>query len=315
MTAKTKYSRSTWKKKQLQSSMNIPRFGSGSCSLCLDRSIPQYLNTHVSDSQTCADVHLQLALLRSDNAMCAVGQKKYQEICCGKKRSKNVLKPSLGFLAAIFLVGCIVRRLAAKRENRKENRDDNVSKDIPLPMTQKGSSMTESDSWNKSNLSEVEMPTTAYQNMDNVVLTMNRTNSRSCSRSKSRSQNRSRSRGRSQSRPHSRRREQPQSHVRTIAESDSIKQASRSRVTSESTNRSRSLSRGKQWSQDRSRGRSKSRDRQHENPNHRESLRAEYNYQFRSTGHVVENTCNPYNRHEEVQVSGDAGHLLPTQLV
>jgi hypothetical protein len=320
MTAKTKYSRSTWKKKQLQSNMNIPRLGNSACSLCVDRSIPQYLNAHVSDYQTCADVHLQLALLRYDNAMCAVGQQKYQEICCTtKKESKNALKLklSLGILAAVFLVGCILRRFVAKQKNSKQSRDEYVNKGNGLPMTHQSSSAssTGSSTCIKSHgSSELELPTTMYHNMDSVILTVNRTNSRSCSRSKSRS----RSRGRPRTRPSSRSRERPQSRTRTcgdesLSRSDST---SRSRATSETNKFPWSMSRGKQTSaQNRSRNRSKSRDRRREKTKKNPSYREEYNHQFQPTGHVIEYNINPYHRHEEVEVSSDAGPILPTQLV
>lgn len=316
MTAKTKYSRSTWKKKQLQQSMNTPHFGNNSCSLCADRSIPQDLNAHVSDLQTCADVHLQLALLRYDNAMCSVGQAQYQELCCTKKGSKHVLKSSLGFLAGIFLVGYILRKLSTKPKNGRKNRDDNGNKASAdgLPMTHQSSSGSSgSGSSNKSKgSSELESPTTTYQNMDNLAATMIQINSQSRSHSKGRPQSRSRSRGRPQSHPQSHSRDRSQSRSRTLtgslSRSDNIKRSS-SRIASDS--HQRSVSRGK-LTQNRSRSRSKSRDRR---PPPKKADGVEHDHRDWPTGHVIAYDINPYHRHEEVEVSRDAGPILPTQLV
>jgi hypothetical protein len=333
MTAKTKYSRSTWKKKQLQQSMNTPRLGNSACSLCADRSIPQNLNAHVSDSQTCADVHLQLALLRYDNAMCSVGQQQYQEVCCPKKESNHVLRSSLGFLAGIFLVGFFVKKLSASQRSGRASRDDDSNgskKGKDLLMTHQSISSSSGSGSNSSNVgshrskgsSELEMPTASYQNMDSLaMMTMKRsTTNPSRSQSRSRPQSRSRSRGRpdgrATSRPKSRPRARSQSRTMIMAEAlsrgDSIKRSS-SRVAPDS--RHRSVSRGRN-DQNLSRSRSKSRDRRRAHQDRAPSNREDqYKHHYRSTGLIVEYNINPYHQHEEVEVSSGAGLILPTQVV
>ncbi|KAG7369023.1 hypothetical protein IV203_031766 [Nitzschia inconspicua] len=311
--------------------MNTPHLGNKACSLCTDRSIPQNLNAHVSVSQTCADVHLQLALLRYDNAMCSVGQEQYQEICCPKKRSGHVLKSTVGFLAGLFIVGYLIKRLSSKGNDSRANRsiESNASSNRGkvLPMTHENSSSSRSGKSNSSGSSrskgssDLEMPTTAYHNMDIVPTIMARsTIQKSRSQSRSRPQSRSRSRGRHDVRSASRPRAQSRSRSRALRASpshtDSNKRSS-SRVRSNS--RQRSVSRGK-GSRNRSRSRSKSRDRRRHQPHSASSNREEFertyeNPGYVNPGYVVEFNVNPYQRHDEVEVSSNIGPIAPTQLV
>lgn len=312
MTTKTKYSRSTWKKKQLQQTMNTPHYGSNACSLCKDGSIPVDLNVHVTDLQTCADVHLQLALLRYDNAMCAVGQEEYQELCCPKKSSNKLkLKTSLGFLASVFLIGFIFQKLLSRRNSPHVERAENKNKKTKgLSMTHqsKSGSDTEASASNQSKgSSELEM---AYQNMDNnIALMMKRSISQPRTPSKSRPQSRSRSRGRPQNRQPRRQCASSRNHGKKMADGSSRSSSSVRRSTSRAAPDShpRSISWGRA-TQNRSRSRSKSRDcrRDHwpKNPVY-----------VVPPVHVVGYNPNPYYRHEEVEVCSNVGLILPTQLV
>lgn len=292
MAAKKKYSRSTWKKKQLQQNMNTPKLGSTGCSLCASGAIPEDLNAHVSEYQTCADVHLQLALLRYDNAMCAVGQEQYRELCCTTKSSKTAQKTSLAFIAGVALVVYILKRILSSQKHRVREHDDSSDKGDNLPMTHQRSSSSSSSSRNKrSKSSSIELPIATYHTMEDVTMIM-RSTSQSRSRSRSRPQSRSGSRGRPQSRP----RERSQSRSRALAES---------RVTS--SIKSESISRGKMQQRTRSHSRSKSRDRKAQQPHSDQYIPPPV--------HVINYNSNAYQRHEEVEVSSDIGPILPTQLV
>ena len=123
MPAKTRYKRSTWKKNQLQQNMNTPRLGNKACRLCPSGSGDQSstnLNAHVSDSQTCADIHLQLSLLRYDNAMCSVGQEQYGEICCTEPPSSS--SSPLSFKGSVFVVGAVIVALCLRNKFQQRAR-------------------------------------------------------------------------------------------------------------------------------------------------------------------------------------------------
>ena len=123
MPAKTRYKRSTWKKQQLQQNMNTPHLGNKACRLCPSGSGDQSstnLNAHVSDSQTCADIHLQLSLLRYDNAMCSVGQEQYGEICCTEPPSSS--SSPLSLKSSVFVVGAVIVALCLRNKFQQRAR-------------------------------------------------------------------------------------------------------------------------------------------------------------------------------------------------
>ena len=96
---------------------STPSLGSNGCSLCADLSIPTNLNAHVTDSQTCADVHMQLAMLRYDNAMCATGQEQYGELCC-KASSQIGFKTALAFMVGALLSGFVLKNVVSRKSRR-----------------------------------------------------------------------------------------------------------------------------------------------------------------------------------------------------
>jgi hypothetical protein len=293
MPAKTKYSRSTWYKKQLQQNMNTPHLGNNACSLCSDGSIPPDLNVHVTDSQTCADVHLQLALLRYNNDLCAVGQEKYGDICCPKK-TQIKMKSTLGVTIGAIFIGYVLKRIITRRRNRRlgKDSDDDGNGDV-LPVTRTSS---------QSSGSELEIPKTIYKKMaDDDYDSKPRSTSRSHSRPRSRARSRAREEQRSQSRSRS-------SGVATVDTSSRSSSTRRSRKGTGSI-----LSRGKSRSQSRprsqSRSRSKSRTRERSRGQHHERP------QSYIPNVMMKNNNNQYYRHEEVEVSSATGPILPTQLV
>ena len=300
MPAKTKYSRSTWNKKQLQQNMNTPHLGNSACSLCFDGSIPPDLNVHVSDSQTCADVHLQLAMLRYSNDLCAVGQEKYQDICCPQKKQLK-MKSTVGLTVGAIFIGYVLKRIINKRRNRRLGKDcdDDDNGDV-LPVTRTSS---------QSSGSELEIPKTIYKKMADEYDPKQRSTSRSRSRSRSRAQSRPRDEQRSQSRSRS---------ASGVAADTSSRSSStrKSRKSSGNSSRLRSSSRGKSRSQSRprsqSRSRSKSRTRERSRGQHHERPQS---YIPNAMMKNNNNNSNQYYRHEEVEVSSDIGPILPTQLV
>jgi len=124
----------TWRKHtNVETNTGTPRLGSKGCSLCYDRSIPEYLNAHVNESQTCADIHLQLAMLRYDNAMCAVGQDKYQELCCAKVTELGG-KSMLGLVAGVVVAGFFLSKIFTIRKRRVEQKMES-GESVELPRT------------------------------------------------------------------------------------------------------------------------------------------------------------------------------------
>jgi len=167
--AKTKYSRSTWNKNTLSANLNTPRTGSKGCSLCADRSIPANLNAHVTDSQTCADVHLQLAMLRYDNAMCATGQEQYQELCC-MVESPGGFKTALAFMVGALATGFILKKIVSSKSRRIEQEQEDVEEcndDLPGTVSfNSRSSRSSHGNSHDSRTSEVEMPSSCYHKME-----------------------------------------------------------------------------------------------------------------------------------------------------
>jgi len=98
------------------------------CSLCSDGSNPNNLSYHVNDGQTCADVHLQLSMLRYDNAMCSLGQQKYAELCCAG--SSGFFYSRWGFVMGAAVVGFFLTRGFYRRRRRLRN-ESYVDEELP----------------------------------------------------------------------------------------------------------------------------------------------------------------------------------------
>lgn len=160
---KTKYSRRTWRKSTLSATMSTRRLEYKGCPLCSDRSIPENLNVHVNDDQTCADVHLQLTMLRYDSAMCAVGQEKYEELCCTAKSSSG-FKSSLGLMIGVVVAGFFLKRVFSHRR-RRIRQEKEIYDDEELPGTVSFSSRGSRNS-SRSGTTDLEMPSSSYVNMD-----------------------------------------------------------------------------------------------------------------------------------------------------
>jgi len=158
----TKYSRKTRNKNTLSASMNTPRLGSNACSLCAERSIPENLNAHVNDDQTCADVHLQLSMLRYDNAMCAVGQEKYRDLCCTAKNSSD-FKSALGFMIGAVVAGAFLKKIVSRRKRRARQENEYDSDAVPGTVS---FSSRSSGSSSRSGRIDLEMPSSHYMKMD-----------------------------------------------------------------------------------------------------------------------------------------------------
>mmetsp|Transcript_6457 Transcript_6457/g.7450 ORF Transcript_6457/g.7450 Transcript_6457/m.7450 type:complete len:356 (+) Transcript_6457:143-1210(+) len=204
--AKTKYSRSTWNKNTLSANLNTPRTGSKGCSLCADRSIPANLNTHVSDSQTCADIHLQLAMLRYDNAMCATGQEQYQELCCTIE-SAGGFKTAVAFMIGALVTGFILRKVVSSKSRRIEQEQEDDGKcDDDVPGTVSINSRSSHGISHVSRTSEIEMPSSYYHQMKDPETSF-KSNRPHSSRSRNRPTSRSRPRDIRDSRPISRTRD------------------------------------------------------------------------------------------------------------
>jgi hypothetical protein len=110
-----------------------PQLGSKGCSLCEDRAIPANLNAHVTDSQTCADIHLQLAMLRYDNAMCATGIETYREFCCTPtETSAGNIMTALAFMVGALVTGVILKKIISNKKRRMvEQVQDNTEEELP----------------------------------------------------------------------------------------------------------------------------------------------------------------------------------------
>jgi hypothetical protein len=303
---KSSRSSSTRYKNQLQQSMNVPNMGNTGCSLCYDRSIPTNLNAHVSERQTCADVHLQLALLRYDNALCAVGQAQYQDTCCPRKRKAPGLKTTAGVMVGAILVAFFFRKIAsstASRKNRRvkergaAGRDDDSDESLPGPKS--------AGCHGSMSSAELEMPTSRYIEMEEPVAPINKSSSNSNSRSRSRG------------RPHSR----PGPSASGVVSSSRPPSRSRGdRGVSDRKHNSRhpprSSSRGK-LGLPRSRSRSKSRERRRVAEQHyqeRGSRQRDQHQRLRPLPLAFQDE----DHSEDVEVASQAGGpdlIIPTQLV
>ncbi len=128
MGAKTRYSRDTWQKNQLRDNMNTPRYGTNACHLCDRGRIPDDLTLKVSKYKTCGDVHLELSLLRPDQATCAAGQDTYRELCCPKTFQLPQIprpnKPFLSVAAGLILFWLYTRRIRRRVQAAPENDDE-----------------------------------------------------------------------------------------------------------------------------------------------------------------------------------------------
>jgi hypothetical protein len=162
---KLQYSRKTWTKKTNSASRTTSR--SNGCSLCSDGSNPENLSAHVNDGQTCADVHLQLTMLRYDNAMCAVGQEKYQELCCTTSKSSGDFNSSLGFVIGAVVAGFFVTKIIfTTRKRRRIRQQAKMYDDEEIPGTVSFSSRCSRNSSRSGSTTDVEMPSSRYVNMD-----------------------------------------------------------------------------------------------------------------------------------------------------
>jgi len=190
---KTNYSRRTWSKNTQSATTSTPRLGNNGCPLCSDMSIPENLNAHVNDGQTCADVHLQLAMLRYDNAMCAVGQEKYQELCCMAKSSGG-FKSTLGFMIGAVFAGFFIKKVVSSKKRRiREEMKIYDNKEVPGTVSFSSRSSRNSS---RSGTTDLEMPSSCYVNMDkqkpNTKMNSPRSNRGKKGRHPSRSRDRSR---------------------------------------------------------------------------------------------------------------------------
>ena len=230
---RTKYSRKTRNKNTLSASMNTPRLGSNACSLCAERSIPENLNAHVNDDQTCADVHLQLSMLRYDNAMCAVGQEKYRDLCCIAKSSGD-FKSALGFMMGAFVAGAFLKKIFSRRKRRARQKNEYDSDEVPGTVSFSSGS---SQSTGGTGTTDLEMPRSHYVKMEDKIkspkknrghpsrprdrLDRTRTSPDSRVRHGSRTRNRSTSRGRPREKPEANRYNKDRSMSRSRARSHS----------------------------------------------------------------------------------------------
>mmetsp|Transcript_18151 Transcript_18151/g.43887 ORF Transcript_18151/g.43887 Transcript_18151/m.43887 type:complete len:327 (+) Transcript_18151:177-1157(+) len=299
MPSKTRYKRSTWKKQQLQQNMNTPRLGNKACHLCPSGSGDQSntnLNAHVSDSQTCADIHLQLSLLRYDNAMCSVGQEQYGEICCTEPPSSS--SSPLSLKSSVFVVGAVIVGLCLRnkfqqsgrrttndsssssdnesKKHKRRQKQDHQNHHSGPPMYVPNAKMSgnqhclhqqqrphrHQQQMIGGNDDGLELPT-AYRRMEDVngIVAIPSPIVPTRSRSRSRPKSRSRSRPKSRSRTAARRDEIPTATASASYEhmEEGIVQPSRPRSRPKSRTRSRSKSRP--TSRTRAAGRSSSRGR------------------------------------------------------
>lgn len=236
--------------------MSTPRLGNKGCPLCSDRSIPENLNTHVNDSQTCADVHLQLAMLRYDNAMCAVGQEKYQELCCAANTTDGFTS-MMPVMIGVAVAGLFLKKIFSSRKRRiKQESDGYYSEDLPGTVSFSSRSSRSSRNSSRNGTIDLEMPSSGYVNMDQPM---------SKSRNKSPRSNRGR-----QGRHPSRSRDVSRFELEQNNRLDKTRSSSRSRGgRNESRARNRSMSRSrpremnetKRSSRDRPTSRSRARSR------------------------------------------------------
>jgi hypothetical protein len=316
----TRYSRSTWKKNQLRQSMSVPNLGNSGCSLCYDRSIPSNLNAHVSDSQTCADVHLQLALLRYNNALCAVGQAQYQDTCCPqKKKSPAGLRTTGGFLVGAILVAVLVRKMLTsfastdKRRRSKERGCGDEGSDDDSDGSLRASKSSESDGGRSTG--ELEMPTSRYQRMEDPNVPIRKTRSRNSSRS--RSSGKPRSRPRSVPPPPTASSTSSRPRSRSRGDRSSVSD----RIHASSRTPSRSSSRGR-TSRPRSRSRSKSTDRRKASSDHHHRHHERGTVPHRDQQYEWHRPLPPQFQHghhsEDVEVASQLEGpdlIIPTQLL
>jgi hypothetical protein len=76
----------------MTASSSSPIFGDQACALCKKHKTPEDLNLHVTDSKTCADIHLALALIDGVNNKdkCVAEQNEYRKLCCQKNNAESV---------------------------------------------------------------------------------------------------------------------------------------------------------------------------------------------------------------------------------
>jgi hypothetical protein len=128
----TRYSRDTWQKQQLRSSMDsTPKYGNKACSLCDRARKPEDLSLHVSKYKTCGDIHLALTLLSPDSKSCENGQENYREFCCPQQSTElPIIKSTGAVLVGLLLFWMFTK--GVRSSTRRARNDDNDDDDRPI---------------------------------------------------------------------------------------------------------------------------------------------------------------------------------------
>ena len=122
--------------------MNSPFVEDEACALCRNHKTPEDLNLHITEEKTCADVHLELALINAvDNKeKCINAQNEYRSICCQTKSSIDSvpveLKVSAAAISGALLVWFVTKKVFSMKIGVEESKDGSTDyksmKDTPV---------------------------------------------------------------------------------------------------------------------------------------------------------------------------------------
>jgi hypothetical protein len=94
-----------------------PIFGDQACALCKNHKTPEDLNFHVTDSKTCADVHLALSQIDGVNNKdkCVAEQNEYRKLCCQPKKNNTESVPTDLGVGAAAIAGALLLWFVSKK--------------------------------------------------------------------------------------------------------------------------------------------------------------------------------------------------------
>lgn len=145
-----------------------PIFGDEACALCKNHKTPDDLNFHVTDTKTCADVHLELSLIDSVNNKdkCVSEQGQYRSLCCqSKKKPADSVPTDLGVGAAAVAGALLLWFVSKKVLSVKVGVDESLPSDYKS-MKDAPISKSRSKSKQKSKASKSKKDTSKAQDAD-----------------------------------------------------------------------------------------------------------------------------------------------------
>lgn len=154
--------------------LNSPIYGDSACPLCENHETPFDLNTHLTETKTCGDAHLELSLFteNSNPEKCASAQEAYRPVCCVFPESQVVpvetkLQVGAAAIAGAFILWFVSNKVLSVKVGVANSAPTKTEEDTAAkynrmedaPKMQKSTSKTRRDaSPKKSKSLEEELP-------------------------------------------------------------------------------------------------------------------------------------------------------------